>query len=99
VPAQASAAYFHTRPRGSQLAAWASRQSTVIGSRAELEERYGQMERRWPGDEEVPLPEFWGGYLVRPQVIEFWHGRANRMHDRLRFRQVDSAWVMERLAP
>jgi pyridoxamine 5'-phosphate oxidase len=99
VPAQASAAYFHTRPRGSQLAAWASRQSTVIGSRAELEERYGQMERRWPGDEEVPLPEFWGGYLVRPQVIEFWHGRANRMHDRLRFRRVDSAWVMERLAP
>ncbi len=99
LPVQASAAYFRTRPRASQLAAWASRQSSVIGSRAELEECYARMEQRWPGDEEVPLPEFWGGYLVRPQVIEFWHGRANRMHDRLRYRRVDSAWVMERLAP
>jgi pyridoxamine 5'-phosphate oxidase len=97
--AQASAAYFHSRPRASQLAAWASRQSSVIGSRAELDERYARMERRWAGEQEVPLPEFWGGYLVRPQVIEFWHGRANRMHDRLRYRRLDSAWVMERLAP
>ena len=97
--AEASAAYFRSRPRASQLAAWASRQSTVIGSRAELEERYARMQRRWPDDQEVPLPEFWGGYLVRPQIIEFWHGRANRMHDRLRYRRVDSAWVIERLAP
>src|SRR5215472_939459 len=83
----ASGAYFATRPRGSQLAAWASRQSTVIGSRAELEQRYADLERRWPDDTDVPLPDFWGGYLVSPQVIEFWHGRANRMHDRLRYRR------------
>jgi pyridoxamine 5'-phosphate oxidase len=71
----------------------------VIGSRAELEDRYARMEQRWPDDQEVPLPEFWGGYLVWPQVIEFWHGRANRMHDRLRYRRLDSSWVIERLAP
>ncbi len=97
--AEASAAYFHSRPRASQLAAWASRQSTVIASRDVLEERYARMEQRWPGDQEVPLPAFWGGYLVRPQTFEFWHGRANRMHDRLRYRRADGAWVIERLAP
>jgi pyridoxamine 5'-phosphate oxidase len=99
VPAEASAAYFRTRPRGSQLAAWASRQSTVIGSRQDLEDRFELMERRWPDEAEVPLPDFWGGYLVTPQVIEFWHGRMNRMHDRLRYRRLDDSWVVERLAP
>lgn len=99
VSAEASAAYFRTRPRGSQLAAWASRQSTVIGSRQDLEGRFELMERRWPDDAEVPLPDFWGGYLVTPQVIEFWHGRVNRMHDRLRYRRLDDSWVVERLAP
>jgi pyridoxamine 5'-phosphate oxidase len=97
--AEASTAYFRTRPRGSQLAAWASRQSTVIGSRRDLEDRFELMESRWPGDIEVPLPEFWGGYLVTPQTIEFWHGRVNRMHDRLRYRRLDEGWVVERLAP
>src|ERR1700761_5274389 len=77
-----SAAYFHSRPRASQLAAWASRQSAVIGSRADLEERYEELERRWPQGTEVPAPPFWGGYLVTPQTFEFWHGRADRMHDR-----------------
>jgi pyridoxamine 5'-phosphate oxidase len=95
----ASEAYFRTRPRGSQLAAWASRQSTVIGSRHQLEQRYEEMERRWPEGTDVPLPEFWGGYLLSPQVIEFWHGRANRMHDRLRYRRSAEDWVIERLAP
>jgi len=95
----ASEAYFRTRPRGSQLAAWASRQSTVIGSREQLEQRYEEMERRWPEGTDVPLPEFWGGYLLSPQVIEFWHGRANRMHDRLRYRRSAEDWVVERLAP
>jgi pyridoxamine 5'-phosphate oxidase len=95
----ASDAYFSTRPRGSQLAAWASRQSTVIESRAVLDERYAEMERRWPDDTDVPLPEFWGGYLISPQVMEFWHGRANRMHDRLRYRRAAESWVIERLAP
>lgn len=96
---EASEPYFHSRPRASQLAAWASRQSTVIRSRADLDERYLRMEARWPQGEEVPLPDFWGGYRVTPHLIEFWHGRANRMHDRLRYRGVDQHWVIERLAP
>jgi pyridoxamine 5'-phosphate oxidase len=95
----ASEDYFSTRPRASQLAAWASPQSTVIGSRQELEQRYAEMERRWPDDADVPLPGFWGGYLVSPQFIEFWHGRANRMHDRLRYRRSAESWLIERLAP
>lgn len=95
----ASEAYFKTRPRGSQLAAWASRQSTVIGSRQELEQRYADVEGRWPDGTDVPLPDFWGGYLVSPQVIEFWHGRVNRMHDRLRYRRSAESWVIERLSP
>ena len=97
--AAASEAYFHTRPRASQLAAWASKQSTVIASRRELDDRYARMAERWPEATEVPLPEFWGGYLVTPQTFEFWHGRANRMHDRLRYRRVADTWVIERLAP
>jgi len=96
---QASAAYFSTRPRASQLAAWASRQSSVIGSRQELEERYQRLAERWPEGTQVPLPEFWGGYLVTPHTFEFWHGRANRMHDRFRYRQEADGWVIERLAP
>jgi pyridoxamine 5'-phosphate oxidase len=99
ISAEASAVYFRTRPRGSQLAAWASSQSTVISSRQELEDRFDLMERRWPDNAEVPLPDFWGGYLVTPQTIEFWHGRVNRMHDRLRYRRADERWVVERLAP
>jgi pyridoxamine 5'-phosphate oxidase len=94
-----SAAYFKTRPHASQLAAWASRQSTVISSRHELEERFELMELRWPVGEQVPLPEFWGGYLITTQTIEFWHGRANRMHDRLRYRRSGGHWIIERLAP
>ena len=96
---EASAAYFRTRPRASQIAAWTSRQSTVIGSRSELEERYARIAERWPAGDQVPLPDFWGGYLVTPQTIEFWHGRANRMHDRLRYRGEAGGWVIERLAP
>lgn len=94
-----SAAYFKTRPHASQLAAWASKQSTVISSRHELKERFELMELRWPAGEQVPLPEFWGGYLITTQTIEFWHGRANRMHDRLRYRRSGGHWIIERLAP
>lgn len=97
--AVASATYFRTRPRASQLAAWASRQSAVIESRGELDDRYARAEQRWPQDEQIPLPQFWGGYLVVPQTIEFWHGRADRMHDRLRYRRAAGGWVIERLAP
>jgi pyridoxamine 5'-phosphate oxidase len=94
-----SKAYFRTRPHASQVAAWASRQSTVIGSRRELDERYARLAERWPEGEQVPLPDFWGGYLVTPQTIEFWHGRANRMHDRLRYTRAAETWLIERLSP
>lgn len=90
--------YFHSRPRGSQLGAWTSRQSTVIGSRDELEKRYAELEQRW-ASEPVPMPDFWGGYRVVPAVIEFWQGRVNRLHDRFRYRRGDGAWVIERQAP
>jgi pyridoxamine 5'-phosphate oxidase len=91
--------YFHSRPRGSQLGAWASRQSTVIGSRAELDDRYAELEQRWPEGTDVPMPDFWGGYLVVPDVVEFWQGRINRMHDRFRYRSAAGRWTIERLAP
>jgi len=91
--------YFRSRPRGSQLGAWASRQSSVISSRQELDGRFAELARRWPDGTEVPMPDFWGGYRVVPEVLEFWQGRANRLHDRLRYRRHGGAWVVERLAP
>jgi pyridoxamine 5'-phosphate oxidase len=91
--------YFRSRPRGSQLAARASRQSSVVASRRELEDRYDRLAQRWPEGTQVPMPGFWGGYRVVPEVFEFWHGRLNRMHDRLRYRRDDGGWALERLAP
>jgi pyridoxamine 5'-phosphate oxidase len=93
-----SASYFATRPRGAQLGAWASRQSTVIGSRAELEQEVEETIARF-GDGDVPLPPHWGGYRVQPQRIEFWQGRADRLHDRLRYVRADDGWLVERLSP
>ena len=90
------AAYFSTRPRGAQLGAWASPQSSVTTS-SELESRYAEAGATYPSD--VPAPDFWGGYVVRPRSVEFWQGRQNRMHDRLRYRREDGAWITERLAP
>jgi pyridoxamine 5'-phosphate oxidase len=92
--------YFHARPRGSQLGAWSSRQSTVIASRAVLDDRYAELSRRWPAGTQVPMPDFWGGYRVEPQVVEFWHGQTDRMHDRFRYRrEAGDGWAAERLAP
>ena len=91
--------YFHSRPRGSQLGAWASRQSTVLCGRAELEERYAQLERRWPDETEVPMPDFWGGYRLWPERMEFWQGRPSRLHDRFRYIREGSGWEVSRLAP
>jgi pyridoxamine 5'-phosphate oxidase len=91
--------YFHSRPRGSQLGAWTSRQSTVIASRAGLDERYAELDARWPAGQPVPMPPFWGGYLVTPHIFEFWQGRVNRLHDRFRYRRHDGQWLIERQAP
>jgi len=91
--------YFRTRARGSQLGAWASRQSSVIGSRDELDERYARLAERWPEETPVPMPEFWGGYRVVPVTCEFWQGRENRLHDRFRYRRLGDQWVIERQAP
>lgn len=91
-------AYFATRPRGSQIAAWASEQSSVVESRAALEERVRDIAARFDG-QDVPAPPDWGGYRLRPEVVEFWQGRPDRLHDRLRHRLTPAGWVVERLAP
>jgi len=91
--------YFHSRPRGSQLGAWASRQSSVLPSRADLEERYADLEKRWPEGTQVPMPDFWGGYRLRPERMEFWQGRPSRLHDRFRYSRHGSGWDVRRLAP
>ena len=98
LPAGESDAYFASRPRGSQIAAWASPQSDVLADRAELERRVAEAEARFAG-REVPRPEHWGGYLLEPVEVEFWQGRENRLHDRLRYRRTDGGWRLERLAP
>ncbi|MDQ7040079.1 MAG: pyridoxamine 5'-phosphate oxidase [Rhodothermus sp.] len=98
VAAEESDAYFQTRPRESQLGAWASPQSQVIPNREVLERRVAELARRYDG-REVPRPSYWGGYRVVPEVVEFWQGRPGRLHDRLRYRRTDRGWVRERLAP
>jgi len=93
-----SAAYFATRPRGSQLAAWASQQSRPLGSREELDRRYAELEREYEG-RDVPLPPHWGGYRLHPEAIEFWEHRENRLHDRVRYTRAREGWKAERLSP
>ena len=100
LPAPEADAYWDGRPRGSQLAAWASPQSRVVADRADLEASVDQVTERFAG-EPVPRPPFWGGYLVRPLAVEFWQGRTHRLHDRVRYRRdaPGGPWVIERLAP
>ena len=94
-----SAAYFHSRPPGARLGAWASKQSEVIDSRQILDARLEQMSERFE-DGEITLPPHWGGYRLKPDQIEFWQGRPNRLHDRFRYsRQADGTWQIDRLAP
>jgi pyridoxamine 5'-phosphate oxidase len=93
-----SEAYWQGRPRGHRLAAWASEQSRVAASRDELEAAFAAVTERFPTDD-VPLPAFWGGYRVVPDVIEFWVSREDRLHDRIRYRRVGEGWTRERLAP
>lgn len=98
VDREAAREYFASRPRESQLAAWASRQSTPIASRGELDQRLEAMKERF-GEGEIPLPDFWGGYCVQPETVEFWQGGANRLHDRFQYRRDNGAWLIERLSP
>jgi pyridoxamine 5'-phosphate oxidase len=91
--------YFASRPRGSQLGAWASPQSSVVPDRAAVDAGLAAAEQRF-ADGPVPAPEHWGGFRVVPETVEFWQGRSNRLHDRLRFRRTDEgSWIVERLAP
>lgn len=94
-----SESYFQSRPRGSQIGAWASPQSRVISSREEIEDNERIVEEKFKGAEVLPLPPFWGGYLVRPVKIEFWQGRANRLHDRILYTKISDSWKRDRLAP
>ncbi len=98
VPREESEAYFATRPRGSQLGAWASAQSSAVSGVEELEAAYARVERRFEGVE-VPCPPHWGGFGVRPSMLEFWQGQPSRMHDRLRYDRTDRGWSRTRLAP
>ncbi|HEY1662730.1 MAG TPA: pyridoxamine 5'-phosphate oxidase [Verrucomicrobiae bacterium] len=98
IPQADSEKYFRSRPRGSRLAAWASNQSDSVADRAALEARWSEMEKKFPAD--VPLPPNWGGFILKPERIEFWQGRPNRLHDRFQYtKQADDSWKLERLAP
>jgi pyridoxamine 5'-phosphate oxidase len=99
VSAEESAAYYLTRPRGSRIGAWASIQSSALPDRATLEAQVQEVEARFPGDTAPPLPPHWGGFLVAPQQMEFWQGRQSRLHDRIRYRRVQTTWALERLSP
>jgi pyridoxamine 5'-phosphate oxidase len=98
-PAAVSTEYFQSRPRSSQLGAWASPQSQVIGSREELEAREKEVEANFEGQDPLPRPVHWGGYVLRPTRVEFWQGRPSRLHDRIVYELDGSAWKRSRLAP
>ncbi len=99
VSKEESEKYFASRPRGSQIGAWASAQSSELSSRAELEEKFANFEAMWPIGEQIPRPDFWGGYVVKPESIEFWQGRYSRLHDRIRYVKEDNNWHLKRLNP
>ncbi len=98
VAREESEAYFHARPRASQLGAWVSAQSTIISDRRVLDDSLKALEQKYAG-QEVPLPPHWGGWRLAPENVEFWQGRRNSLHDRLRYRREKDGWIVERLAP
>jgi pyridoxamine 5'-phosphate oxidase len=98
LPVAESEVYFKSRPRGSQLAAWASNQSQSVPNRSTLEAKWRELEAKFP--DEIPLPQNWGGFILKPERIEFWQGRASRLHDRFSYAlQADGSWKIERLSP
>ncbi len=99
LPAEQSDAYFHSRPRGSQIGAWVSHQSQPISSQQELEEKKEFYENKFRDTEVIPRPEHWGGYLLQPESVEFWQGRPNRLHDRLLYTREGDGWGISRLSP
>ncbi len=98
VAREESEAYFHSRPRASQLGAWASPQSTIVPGRKVLEDTMKALEAKYAG-QEVPPPPHWGGWRLAPETVEFWQGRRSRLHDRLRYRRAKDGWTVERVAP
>jgi len=94
-----SDAYFKSRPLESQIGAWASPQSSVIASREIIDERFSSIKEKFKGQESLNRPSQWGGYIVKPFLIEFWQGRPNRLHDRIQYTLIDDAWRIDRLAP
>jgi pyridoxamine 5'-phosphate oxidase len=99
VSSEDTARYWASRPRGSQLGAWASPQSSVVASREALDHALSNIKRRFADTDVVPVPPHWGGWRIRPEVVEFWQGRADRMHDRLRYKLLLDNWQVERVAP
>jgi len=98
IPTGETLRYFATRPRGSQIGAWVSSQSSIISTRSLLEAKFEELKQKFR-DKEIPLPSFWGGYRVVPREIEFWQGRDNRLHDRFLYARQDDGWRIDRLAP
>jgi pyridoxamine 5'-phosphate oxidase len=93
-----SKAYFDSRPEGSRIGAWSSNQSEIVDSRDTLEQRFEENKKLYAG-KDIPMPDYWGGYRLVPSMIEFWQGRGSRMHDRIRYRQIDAHWNIDRLSP
>lgn len=98
VSSEMSDTYFQSRPRASQIGAWASNQSSIINDGSELSTNYTQLEEKY-ANKDIPRPKHWGGYIIKPIIIEFWQGKANRMHDRFQYQNINNNWIIQQLAP